>query len=87
MDFGVDLDFLGESYNFFCTIKVLQAASEMAAVQEILQDWPEFRDSLPLVLAEARFAALCKELTARKEPLACEELATVARFSIEVLLL
>ena len=56
----------------------------MATALEILQDWPDFRDSLPLVLAEARFAALCKELTAQKEPLAWDHLEIVAKFSIEV---
>ena len=56
----------------------------MATVQEILQDWPDFRDSLPLVLAEARFAALCKEIIAQKDPLAWDDLETVAKFSVEV---
>ena len=56
----------------------------MATAQEILQNWPDFRDNLPLVLAEARFAALCKELTAQKEPLPLDDLETVAKFSIEV---
>ena len=66
-------------------ITVLQAASEkMATAQEILRDWPDLRDSLPHVLAEARFAALCTALTAQKGLLAWGDLETVAKFSIEV---
>ena len=56
----------------------------MATVQKVLQDWPEFRDSLPLVLAEARFADLCKGLIAQEEPLAWDDLGTVAKLIMEV---